>query len=79
VAIAFSAISRKDRRRYVNFTHSKYVLIAVWLSNIITISIAELTRTPAVMMFGTGLFVLSSVSTVAIVGIYLVKRLQHNQ
>ena len=79
VAIAFSAISRKDRRRYVNFTHSKYVLIAVWLSNIITICIAELTRTPAVMMFGTGLFVLSSVSTVAIVGIYLVKRLQHNQ
>jgi hypothetical protein len=83
VAIGFSAISRKisrkDRRRYVNFTHSKYVLIAVWLSNIIAISIAELTRTPAVMIFGTGLFVLSSISTVAIVGIYVVKRLQHNQ
>jgi hypothetical protein len=79
VAIGFSAISRKERRRYVNFTNSKYVLIAVWLSNIIAISIAELTRTSAVMMFGTGLFVLSSISTVAIVGIYLVKRLQHNQ
>jgi hypothetical protein len=42
----------------------------------IAISVGEFTDTSALMMFGTGLFVLSGISTIIVLCIYMLKKFQ---
>jgi hypothetical protein len=75
IALGLSAVSR-NKVEHFKFRNLKIGLIVVWGLSIIAISAGEFTYTSTIMMFGTGLFVLSGISTIIILYIYLLKRFQ---
>ena len=72
IALGLSAITR-NKLMHFKFRILKFGLIVVWVLRLIAISVGEFTDTSAVMMFGTGLFVLSGISTIIVLCIYMLK------
>jgi hypothetical protein len=68
-----AAIGIASRKRKWNISRAKFVLICSWAASIVAIALAELAGAEFVMMFGTSLLVLSSISTAIIAIAHTIK------